>query len=309
MLRPNIPMKRGHARLDNADAPMGALAQTKLSWAKQVRSFDELADVYGDRLRQLLGTAKLPYTVLTPAYAWSVHRENEKLVFIHDGRLHVWERTRSGPVCTSCALQDIHLLECTNILLSSRIRIHGAASDGKLTTTSFRFNSVTGYLFDPFIQEVRGAGGDSPDAEMDKLASLCKPNLKFMNYARRALGPEDTVLDALWQPEIRASLFTFLGRSIYRNIATTHLVILTRRECISLREDESSPRGDNGIRYGGVWTYIPLSKITATALTKTDTNLLALSVQLPGNDSIQSLFLPDQKGSAERFVSRIGNDR
>lgn len=296
-------------RHSKADAPMGAMAQTKLSWAKQVRSFDELANVYSERLRQLLGEAKLPYAVLTPTYSGHIHQENEKLVFIHDGRLHIWERTQSGLICASCALQDIHLLESVSILLYSRLGIHAAADDGKLTTSSLRFNSVTGYLFYPFIEEVRGAGGALPEAEIEKLADPCKPNFKFMNYARFALGADDRIADAVWQPEIRTALITLLGRSLYRSIATTHLMILSGREFIFLREDELSPRGQDGSRYGGVWTYIPLSKIIATALTITDKNLLSLSVQLPGNDSIRSLFLAAQQGSVERFVKRIANHR
>lgn len=307
IFRSNNPVKGEHAGHDNADAPIGALAQTKLSWAKPVRSLDELADVYAEHFRQLLGEATLPYAVLTPTYAGYLHRENEKLVFNHDGRLHVWERTQSGLICTSYALQDIHLLESVSILLYSRLGIHGATNDGTLTTSSLRFNSVSGYLFYPFVEAIRGAGGDPPDAEIEKLADLCKPNFKFMNYARHALKTDDRIVDALWQPEIRTPLVTLLGRSVYRNIATTHLIILTGREFIFLHEDELSPRGLDGSRYGGVWDYIPLSKIIATTLTKTAKNLLSLSVQLPGNDSVQSLFLADRQDNVERFVSRITN--
>lgn len=309
IFRSNNPLKRGHAGHANADAPLGELAQTKLSWAKPVRSFEELADVYAERLRQLLGETKLPYAVLTPAYAWTGQPENERLVLIHNGRFHVWEKTRSGVVCASYALQDIHLLECANLLLYAAIGVHGTTRDGTLETSSFRFNAVTGYLFDPFIQEIRGDSGESSNAENEKLTCLCKPNLKFMNHARRALGIKDCIVDALWQPEIRTPRLTFLGRSIYRNIATTHLVILTEREFISLREDEESQRADDGSRYGCISTYVPLEKIIATSVSKTDRNLLALSVQLPGNDTFQSLFLAEQQSNLERFRSQIENHR
>lgn len=309
IFRSNNPLRREHAGRANAAAPVGALAQTKSSWAKPVTSFDELAKVYAEPLRQLLGEAKLPYAVLTPTYAGHLHPENEKLVFMHDGRLHVWERAQSGLSCVSYALQAIHLLESVNILLYSRLGIHGAARDGKLTTSLLRFNSVSGYLFYPFIQAVRGAGGAASEAEIAKLADLCAPNFKFMNYARHALGTDDRIVDALWQSEIRTILITLLGRAIYRSRDTTHLLILTERELLFLHEDELSPRGLDGSRYGGVWTWIPLSKIIATTLTKTAENLLVLSVQLPGKDSLRSLFLAAQQGDVERFVGRIENHR
>lgn len=309
IFRSNNPSKREHARHANAAARIGALAQTKLSWAKPITSYDELADIYAKRLRQLLREADFPYAVLTPTYEGHIHPENEKLVFIHDGRLHVWEKTQSGLSCVSYALQAIHLLESVNILLYSRLGIHGAASDGTLKTSLLRFNRVSGYLFCPFLEAIRGAGGDARGAEIEKLTDLCKPNLKFTNYAGRALRTDDNIVDALWQPEIRTALITVLGRSVYRNIATTHLVLLTEREFIFLHEDELSPRGLDGSRYGGVWTWIPLRKIIATTLTKNAENLLVLSVQLPGKDSVRSLFLAAQQGDVERSVSRISNRR
>ncbi len=296
------------ARSDE-ETPMTAYAQTRLSWARQVSSYGELPDVYHDRLKASLGARPLPHAVLTPTYAGFIRRENEKLVFSLDRHLHIWERINGGLTCTCYALEDIHLVESGRILLYAWIGIRGVASHGGLVTSILRFNSVTDYLFAPFVDEIRGASGDLAGAdhepEIRKPDRLSPPSFKFRNYARRSLLPDEQVIDALWQPEIRNKLLTLLGRSFCRTMATTHLLILTDRELIVLREDEKSPcwRGDS--RHGGVWIYIPLDKITSVTLTQPDANLLALSIHLPENDCIESLFVADQQHAVDRFLSQI----
>jgi hypothetical protein len=290
---------------------MTGYAQTRLSWARRVSSYGELPDVYHVRLKASLGNRPLPHAVLTPTYPGFIRRENEKLVFSLDQHLHVWERTKSGLTCACYALEDIHSVESGSILLYAWIGIHGVASHGGLVKSILRFNSITAYLFAPFVDEIRGASGDlagvDREPEIQKLDRLSQPSFKFRNYARRSLLPGEQVIDALWQPEIRHKLLTLLGQSFYRTIATTHLLVLTDRELIVLREDEESQRWRDESRYGGVWMYIPLDKIASITLTKTDMNLLTLSVHLPQNDCIESLFVDAQQPAVDRFLSRIAS--
>jgi hypothetical protein len=291
------------------EAPMTAYAQTKSSWARRVRSFVELPDVYRDGLKALLDNRPLPYAVLTPTYPGFIHRETEKLVFSLDRHFHVWERAKGGLTCTRYALDDIHWVESGSILLYAWIGIHGVSSCGELVKSLFRFNSVTDQLFAPFINEIRGAGGDSAsvdhELEIQKIDCLCRPGFKFKNYARRSLLPDEPVIDALWQPEIRHKLLTLLGRSFYRTLAATHLLVLTDRELIVLHEAEAGPRWQADSRYGGVRVYIPLDKIASIAVAKTDANLLALSVHLPAGDCVKCLFVAAQQPAVDRFLSRV----
>ena len=241
-------------------------------------------------MKALLRDRPLPHAVLTPTFPGYVHRENEKLVFSLDRQLYVWERIKNDLKCTGYAFDDIQTIEIGTVLLYAWIGITGVASDGVLTTSIFKFNSVTDWLFAPFIQEIRGAAGDMADAdreaEIRTLDSRVQSNFKFRNYARRSLVPGEKVIDALWQPEIRHKLLTLLGRSFFRTIAMTHLLILTDRELIIIREDEASPQWRDESRYGGVWKYIPLDKITSISLAPKETNLLALVIHLPENDSL-----------------------
>jgi hypothetical protein len=202
-------------------------------------------------------------------------------------------------------------VESGSILLHAWIGIHGVASHGGLVMSILKFNSVTDHLFAPFVDEIRGARGGlvgvDHEPEIRKLDRLSQLSFKFRNYARRSLLPDEQVIDALWQPEIRHKLLNLLGRSFYRTMTTTHLLILTDRELIVLREDEGSPRWRDNSRYGGVWIYISLDKIASITLTQIDANLLALSIHLPKNDCIESLFVTAQQPAIDRFLSRIAS--
>ncbi len=295
----------------DGDPPLTGYAQTKLSWARRVSSYAELPDVYHDRLKALLGGRPLPQLVLTPTYRGYIHRENEKLIFSLDRHLYIWERTKGGLICTCYALEDIHSVESGSVLLYAWIGIHGVASHGGSVRSNLRFNSITSYMFAPLVDEIRSASGDPGGAdhelELRKLEDWGQLSFKFSSYARRSLLPGEKVIDALWQPEIRNRLLTFLGRSFYKTIATTHLLILTDRELIIIREDETSRHGCYDSRYGGVWIYLPLDKIISITLTPTEANLLALSIYLPQNDCIESLFSAIQQPAVDRFLSRIAS--
>src|SRR3972149_9175451 len=297
------------ATRSDIEVPMTGYAQTKLSWARRATSYDELPAIYHNRMKALLRDRPLPHAVLTPTFPGYIRRENEKLIFSLDRQLYVWERIKNDLNCTCYALEDIQAIEIGTILLYAWIGINGVASDGALTTSILKFNSVTDWLFAPFIQEIRGAAGDLVDAdrevEIRKLDSRVQPNFKFGNYARRSLMPGEKTLDALWQPEIRNKLLTLLGRSFFRTIAMTHLLILTDQELIVIREDEASPRWRDESRYGGVWTYIPLEKITSISLAPKETKLLALAIHLPENDRLEFLLAASHPTAAERILTPI----
>jgi hypothetical protein len=297
------------ATRSDIEAPMTGYAQTRLSWARQVESYDELPATYHDRLKALLRDRPLPHAVLTSTFPGYLHRENEKLVFSLDRQLYVWERIKNDLNCACYALEDIQTLEVGTVLLYAWLGIRGIASDGALTTSLLKFNGVNDWLFAPFIQEIRGIAGDWVEAdrelEIQKLDNRVQPNFKFRNYARRSLMPGEKTIDALWQPEIRHKLLTLVGRSFFRTIAMTHLLILTDQELIVIREDKDSPRWRDESRYGGVWTYIPLDKITSISLTAKEPNLLILSIHLPENDRLESLFVAAQQPAVDRFMGQL----
>jgi hypothetical protein len=284
--------------------------QTKLSWARVIESYDQLPEAFKDFFKTLMGdTSVFPYAVRTPTFKGFIKQENEKLIFSLNGKIYVLERARDKLTSTCYSLDGISYVEVGTILLNSWIKISGVASNGILTSSSLRFSAVTDYLFTPILEKIRPAisapGDTDQNSERAKFDYLMHLNFKFMNYARRSLVPGEKVVYTVLQPEIRASVLTLLGRSLSRTISTAHLGILTDRELIMIREEKSG-RWDDKTRYGGIWNYIPLDKITSLSLVPKNDNLLVLSIHLPQNDHIESLFSVSNKQEVELFLSRLG---
>lgn len=282
-----------------------AAEQTMRSWARRVESLDETPAIYRDFF-SAFPADPFPYTVLTPTYDGFLQRENQKLVCSPDERIFILEKIRNDLTCLCFAAGDVSSVEMGVILLQAWITLRGTASDGRLLSATLKFNAVTEYLFQPILAKIRGeptgvGGPAGRRAELQKFDYLGDLNFKFMNFGRGSILPGETVLSIVLQPEIRADLVRLFGRSISRTVAVAHLTILTDRELIIIRDTSA----EKGIRYGGVWTYIPLSKITSVSLTPTGNNLLTLSVHLPGGDRIESLFSPATRPEVDDLVEQI----
>ncbi len=298
------------AHLPNAQLPVltGAM-QTRLSWARVVDSFESLPGVYQVYMKTLLNGQPWPYAVLTPTFAGFMRREKEKLVFSLADQLHIVERDGTRLTLISYALADLNYVEVGSILLKAWIRLSGVSSTGGLTSTTLKFNSVTDRLFTPFLQQIRAVIDPAPEvdraAELSKLDYLMLPNFKFMNYARRSVQPGVHIIATLLQPEMHQPLITLLGRTLSRSLDTAHLCLLTSTELIVIRDDESSPAWRNGIRHGGVWVYIPLDRIVSLSLRPWKTDVLALQIDLPHGDSVESLFAASQQREVEQFLNQV----
>jgi len=282
---------------------------TRLSWAKVVESCNQVPEIYQGLLKTLLGdTSTFPYAVLTPTFEGFIWQESEKLVFSLGSKIYVLERARDKLTSTCYPFEAISYIEVGAILLNSWIKIRGVASNGTLTSCTLRFNSVTDYLFTPILEKIRTATHTVGDAEQSseraKFDYLAHLNFKFMNYARRSLVPGEKVIHTVLQPEIRAKILTLFGRSLSRTTSTAHLGILTDRELIMIRDEKSAWQGDK-TRYGGVWNYIPVDKITSISLTPKNDDLLVLSMHLPQDDHLDSLFSVSNKQEVELFLNQF----
>jgi len=282
--------------------------QTKWSWARIVESYDQLPEAFKDFFKTFLDdTSAFPYAVRTPRFEELTRRENEKLIFSLDNKVYVLERIKDKLSVTCYPLEDISTIEVGAILLDSWIKISGVASNGVLTSSTLRFNTVTDFLFTPILGKIRPTstpGDTDQSSERAKFDYLMPLNFKFMNYARHSLVPGEKVIHTVLQPEIRAKLLTLFGRSLSRTISTAHLSILTDRELIMIRDEKTGRWGDK-TKYGGVWNYIPLDKITSISLTPEKGDLLVLSIHLPQNDHIDSLFSASNKQEVELFLSQF----
>jgi hypothetical protein len=285
--------------------------QSRLSWARVPESPDEVPAAYRAWLDPLMrGRQAFPYIVLTPTYEGYFHRENEKLVCLLQGALHIVERTRDLLTPVSYRLDDISAIEAGSILLRGWLTVRGMAESGLLTSTTLRYNTVTERLFAPFLREFRTgshlAAGPSLDRERAKFDELVSRNYKFMNFSRSSILPGEEVLRYVLQPEIRDTLVRLFGRSLSRCISPTHTLILTDRELIAISEESGSIWQSFGtVRYGGIWQYVPLTRVSAAAVTMRDDGLLRLSIHLPHDDRLEMLFSPSSGSEVDLLVERL----
>jgi len=96
------------------------------------------------------------------------------------------------------------------------------------------------------------------------------------------------------------------GRAFYRVLSPAHISILTDRELILIK-DGMDKRVGGGVRYGGVWSYIPLDKIAATSLESEAGDVLILSIRLPGDHSIEALLSVSNKLATESLLGRLAD--
>ncbi len=284
--------------------------ETMKAWAMPIRTEDEVPAGFRDYFATLRRDApEFPCTILTPSYEGFMFRTTPKLVCNIDDKIYVIEKTRRGVSATCYLIPDINYVEVGSVLLKSWIKLSGLTANG-LAATSFKFSATTLHLFLPILNKIRQAATPTAPAanlhaEVAKFRYLERLNYKFMNYARRSIMPGETVISSVLQPDIRVKLAELFRRPFFRTVATSHISILTDRELIIIRDNDE--RWVDNVSYGGVWYYIPLNKIEALDLTEQNSETLALSIRLPANDSIRSLFSIANRDNVGALVEQAGH--
>lgn len=280
---------------------------TKSSWAKPIKSFADVPDVYKDFFDSFLADRlEFPYTVLTPSYEKFIHKTTEKLIsdFGHD--IYVLERKADAFEIQCYPVDGISYIEFRTALLASSFTICGITNLGVHSSSTLKFNTVTDYLFKPILKRVRPAPVNSKtlvqSTEKKKFDCLADINFKFMNLARHSLLEDEKVIQYILQPEIQEKLLTLLNKTYYRTVSATHMSILTDRELIVIREDTTQRKDD---RYGGFWDYFPLRKIKSLSMSEQKDNLLALTVQLPENTEFEILFQDSSREELNQLLDRF----
>jgi hypothetical protein len=280
---------------------------TRLSWAKPVKSYAEVPDVYKEFFDSFLVEGQaFPYTVLTPSYERFIHKTTEKLICDFGHEINVLEKSGNTFETQRYSLSRVSYIELRTALLAASFKLCGMTSQGIHTSSTLLFNSVTDYLFTPILKRVRLIPVDTENvdhsAELAKFDCLVDVNFKFMNYAKRSLLEGEKVVWFFIQPEIRESILTFLGKTWFRTISPTHICILTNRELIVIREDISHRKE---ARYGGIWDYIPLDKLISLTLSEKAGDLLGLTIQLPEDTGFELLFQTSAKEELNQLLGRF----
>jgi hypothetical protein len=285
--------------------------QTRLSWASVAKSRSEVPEIYHEFFDALPVEEKdpFPYTVISPTYKGFLQPENEKVICRADDSLCILEQKNGGLIARRYPRSEIFLLETGTILLNSWFTIRGTDSTGAISATTIKFNSVTEHLYAPFVEWFRLASKPAGEATVTAAGTspfdaLAEVNFKFMNYGRKTISPGEQVLQILLQPEIRETVFAFLRYALTRRVAPAHLAILTERDLILIRDDPSQ-RVKTKTPYGGIWNYIPLSKIESVLLIPGENNLLEISVHLPKNQHVNIPYEEAKRPEAEKLRKRI----
>jgi hypothetical protein len=140
--------------------------------------------------------------------------------------------------------------------------------------------------------------------ERSKFNYLRRSSHKLMSYAKRSLLPHEQVVHFILQPEVRVEVLRLLGNSFFRTLCIPHLIILTDRELV-LIQDGDGKRWGGSAKYGGVWNYIPLDKITSISIADAENDLLTVSIHLPGDERIERLFSVSNRGDVDMLLSRF----
>lgn len=262
------------------------------SWATRVESYADLPDAYKSFFEPFLMEGRdFPYTVLTPSHERFIHRQSEKLISDFGRKIYILERNENTVEPQSFLVDGLSYVEFRTALLASSITLCGITGQEVHTSSTLIFNSITDYLFKPFLRKARlgeiisESNVTNPEAE--KFDYLVDVNFKFMNFARHSLLAGEKVLHYVLQPEIRESIVSFMKKTFYRTISPTHMSILTDRELILIREDANKRKED---RYGGIWNFIPLNKIKSLSVSKKNGDLLGLTIQFPEDAGFEFLF-------------------
>jgi hypothetical protein len=287
--------------------------QTKETWAVWIKSFDEVPEAYwGFFAPFLAGGHNFPYTLLTPAYERFIRKTTEKLICEIGGDFYILEKSSGGFEVRCYSLDTLDYIEFSRMLLDASLTLHGLDGPGNPASSMLEFNSVTDFLFTPLIWTMRGAPhetGEKTYSPADEQFERWGPErLKFINFARHSLLPDEEVVQAILQPEIRRRLFSLLWKTWYHTLSPAHMAILTDRELILFREKVWPGTQD---RYGGIWDYIPLNKILTASLNRKAGDLLEVSFQLCHQGHLEILFQAALESEVEQFLQafRISSSR
>jgi len=277
------------------------------SWATCIEAYKDLPEIYKSIFDPILtdGGQAFPYTVLTPSYERFIHRQPEKLISDFGHEIFILERN-GGALETKCyPLDGISYVEFRTALLASSFKICGMTNEGVHTSSTLIFNSVTDYLFNPFLKKARFGVDYSEKApnstELEKFDHLANVNFKFMNFAKHSLVDDEKVIDFILQPEIQEILLTFLGKTYFRTVSPTHMSILTDRELIVIQEDATRRKED---RYGAIWNYIPLKRILSLSVSEKTGDLVGLRILLPEDTIIELHFQTSVKKELDQLLNR-----
>lgn len=293
--------------IDNGSGHLSAAEQTRMTWANFIQDYDQIPPayqkVYSNHFQP--GT-KFPYTILTPAYVDFLRPTPEKLICCSEQGIIIFEKRSEKIRETPINYSSINYFEVGTVLLHSWLTIFGIDQKGNLAAPSVRYNTVGENLFLPIISRLRASSGylagSQLEVEKAKFDFLSNINFKFMNYGRRCIRNGDQVVKIIVQPEIRKEILKIFRKSFTKQISPAHILILTDKEIISVREDVSKSKSSS---YGGIWNYIPRAALQSTSLSEDENGRLIFGLEMRPDHKINIIFDASQKTVIENLRDEI----
>lgn len=285
--------------------------QAQRSWARVATSLADVPEEFASSVRALIAAdGRFPLVVIAPTFEGFLHREIERAVCATSDEAVILEKRGRHVDVRRYPFAGICLVEVRSVLLDARLKVVGLeARDGRLASSSVRYNAVTDFMFTPIVTRIR-SGGRSDRAEVGDFdgafADWGRDNFKFMNYARKSLLGDEGEVRAILQPEIRRGVVSAFGRTLWRTVCATHATLLTDRELIDVRETIASGRHE---RYGGVWSFIPLPQIVGLSLAGNGDGLVRMEVRLPGETRFDLLYESHARGEVDALVATFAELR
>jgi hypothetical protein len=217
--------------------------------------------------------------------------------------VHEPKRKGDGIVLASAIYADTLLVELTDILLYSQLKIHYAFND-QSTSSECNFNTVFEDMYTKAIQRVLNLIDDvtGPVIEKDRriLTYLESWPHKFRNSGWDFLPPGSSILDALHWP-------TILG-SFRRELEPAAALFLADRHIVSLADQRSRSWfvKKDSINYGVIVTYFPRSRISGFQIREHNRfHILELQAScVHGAECFQVRFPPEYREKVVGLISK-----
>jgi hypothetical protein len=280
--------------------------ETQRLWPRLMESRADVPEIY---LRSGAFDGEVfPYAVFFPENVVFVNgravKTRQKMVAFYavdprGPRIAVLENVRAAVERTDHPLDQIQSLRVEDVLLSAVVSIRSPSVSSRIG-----FNSVRDNLFQPVIEVVRNrfnrregfpAGvpsGGEPTGIRKKLAAVPRISLKFVNYGAKSLLPGQDVRAALFRESVNMKT---LRKGLFRLIdhfSAPVLLLKTDGELIAV-EEPAKIRTRKKMEYGGIFTFIPLDKVSHTSIEGSAPAKLV--IRLTGGGTAQFSF-PDAEG-------------
>jgi hypothetical protein len=214
------------------------------NWPRLVRDKKDIPASFTNFFEQIdAPQLPFPYTVFLPPDKWYRRKFNSKLICLFNDRIYIAEKVKKQINVTCFIVHHINYIEMGTLLLYSWLKIHGMVNE-QLTSVTVEFNTVVEALSKPMIEKIRLLiqhiePSESFEiqlrSEQEKFDYLIRENYKYMNFGIQSLLPGCIVYQILLQPDIRVKYMKYFKRIL----SVVHQTILTDRELIIIKDDES----------------------------------------------------------------------